>query len=71
MEKNDGTAIAERVRRACIDAAIAAYEDAGIQGLCGEGRWEYAIAAIRQLDFTGFADLSVSTKADDIEGADE
>lgn len=47
---DDSTDIAERVRRACIDTALAAYEDAGIQGLCGEGRWEYAIDAVRRLD---------------------
>ncbi|HET7273995.1 MAG TPA: hypothetical protein VFI91_02380 [Longimicrobiaceae bacterium] len=42
--------LAERVKRACIRAAEAAYEDAGIQGLCTEGRWEAAIGAIEQLD---------------------
>lgn len=42
--------LAEAVRRACIDAALAAWEDAGISGLCAEGRWEMAIQAMRQLD---------------------
>ncbi len=46
----DRMAIAERVRRACVDAALAAYDDAGMQGLCGEGRWEYAINVLRRLD---------------------
>ncbi|MFA7387901.1 MAG: hypothetical protein WCZ87_09600 [Thiohalobacteraceae bacterium] len=41
--------IAERVRAACIEAALAAYEEAGILGLCHEGRWEYAIQAMRRL----------------------
>lgn len=41
---------AEAVRRACIEAALAAWEDAGISGLCAEGRWEMAIQAMRQLD---------------------
>jgi hypothetical protein len=41
---------AERVRAACMDAAVQAYEDAGIRGLCADGRWEAALAAIRQLD---------------------
>lgn len=40
----------ERVRQACIDAAIQAYEDAGVQGLCEEGRWEAAVAAMRRVD---------------------
>lgn len=41
--------LAERVRAACVDAALLAYEEAGIRGLCVEGRWEAAVAAIRQL----------------------
>src|SRR2546422_284977 len=32
---------AEAVRQACIAAALQAYEDAGVSGLCHEGRWEY------------------------------
>lgn len=42
--------LAETVRNACIEAAIQAYEDAGFRGLCGEGRWEYAIGAVKTLD---------------------
>lgn len=45
--------LAETVRTACLDAAILAYEDAGIRGLCAEGRWEAALAAIRWLDLSG------------------
>ena len=46
----DKIKIAELVRSACLEAALEAYEDAGISGLCAEGRWEYAIQAIRLLD---------------------
>jgi hypothetical protein len=42
--------IAEAVRQACIDAALRAYEDAGCSGLCHEGRWEYAVDAMRGVD---------------------
>jgi hypothetical protein len=42
--------LAETLRAACLDAALRAYEDAGIRGLCAEGRWEAAVAAIRHLD---------------------
>lgn len=42
--------LAEAVRAACIEAALAAYEEGGVLGLCAEGRWEYAISALRQLD---------------------
>ena len=31
--------MAEAVRQACIAAALQAYEDAGLSGLCHEGRW--------------------------------
>jgi len=46
--------IAEAVREAFLLAALAAYEEAGIRGLCGEGRWELAIRAIRNLDLRSF-----------------
>lgn len=42
--------IAEVVRSACLEAALEAYEEAGIRGLCAEGRWEYAVQAISTLD---------------------
>lgn len=45
----------EAVRRACIEAALAAYEDAGISGLCAEGRWEAAVGAIQSLDLKQIA----------------
>ena len=44
--------LAEAVRTACHDAARLAYEDAGIRGLCAEGRWEAALDAIRGLDLS-------------------
>jgi hypothetical protein len=40
---------AEVVRQACVAAALQAYEDAGLSGLCYEGRWEYAVDAMRGL----------------------
>ena len=45
--------LVETVRVACLDAARLAYEDAGIRGLCADGRWEAALAAIRHLDLSG------------------
>jgi hypothetical protein len=47
---NERLQIAEMVRQACIKVAIAAYEDAGLSGLCHEGQWEYAVDAIRRLE---------------------
>ena len=45
--------VAEAVRRACADAAEEAYDDAGIRGLCADGRWEVALEAIRRVDVDG------------------
>jgi hypothetical protein len=42
--------VAEAVRQACIATALDAHEQAGISGLCQEGRWEAAIEAVRSLD---------------------
>ncbi|MEW5957976.1 MAG: acetyltransferase [Chloroflexota bacterium] len=42
--------LAEAVRRACLEAAQAGYEQAGWDGLCREGAWECALEAIRSLD---------------------
>jgi hypothetical protein len=47
MELED---LAKRIRDACLDAVLEAYEDAGVQGLCAEGRWEAAVGALRALD---------------------
>lgn len=38
-----------KVRDFCLGQLIQAYEEAGILGLCGEGRWEYALDRVRQL----------------------
>ena len=42
--------IAQAVRDACLVATLQAYEDAGLSGLCHEGRWECAVDALRTLD---------------------
>jgi hypothetical protein len=41
--------LAEAVRAECLRAALDAHEDAGVRGLCQEGRWEAAIEAIRSV----------------------
>lgn len=50
--KNEVHRLAEAVRRVCIQAALDAYEQGGIAGLCEQGRWELAIDAMRALDVT-------------------
>ena len=42
--------LAEAIRRSILDTAARAYEDAGVQGLCADGRWEAAVGAVQQLD---------------------
>lgn len=42
--------LAEAVRAACEQAALAAYEDAGLCGLCEAGRWEAALGALQSID---------------------
>ena len=46
----DPTRIAEATRQACIQAALTAFEDASMNGLCCEGAWESAVGAMQGLD---------------------
>jgi hypothetical protein len=39
----------EEVRRRCLEAALAAWEDAGVSGLCADGRWECVVRALREV----------------------
>ena len=43
-------------RARLIAAAVRAYEQAGLSGLCHEGRWECALAALRRTPLTGDAE---------------
>jgi len=60
---NDNTKLAEAIRTACLEAALRAYEDAGISGLCEEGRWECAVQAIQGLDVAALIERT-NTKND-------
>ncbi|MGC1274536.1 MAG: hypothetical protein WBC44_12595 [Planctomycetaceae bacterium] len=53
--------LAEQVRTACLAAALDAYEDAGLRGLCAEGRWECAIDALRALPLNDLVSRPDST----------
>lgn len=63
---NNSQALAEAVRAACIKAALDAYEEGGVLGLCAEGRWEYAISAMRQLDVAAVRDVLSSPDSNDL-----
>ena len=54
--------LAEAVRSACLQAALDAYEQAGVSGLCGEGRWEIAVQTIRNLDLVQLLDADRSAQ---------
>jgi pentatricopeptide repeat protein len=41
--------LAESVRKVCLENLQRSYEEAGISGLCHEGRWEYALDVLRNL----------------------
>lgn len=56
--------LAERVRTACVSTALEAYQDAGLSGLCAEGRWEYTIGVLRQLDLAPFLEAVTSIPTD-------
>lgn len=49
MDSNAALELAEAVRDACREAVAEAWEDAGVQGLCAEGRCEVAIGAIERI----------------------
>jgi hypothetical protein len=48
--KNDIEKVAELVREECTKEFIRAYEEAGIKGLCEDGRIEYAVDSVRSLN---------------------
>jgi hypothetical protein len=61
---NEQRQVAEAVRQACLQAALAGYEDASISGLCHEGAWECAVDAIRSLDIDAFLEQMASGSKD-------
>lgn len=69
---SDPRQLAEAVRKACLQTALEAYEGAGISGLCGEGRWEIAVQALRGLDLGPIVDRFRGDAGDAAqEGADQ
>ena len=50
--ETDARKVAEEVRGALVRAALMAYEDAAIRGLCCEGAWEVAVDAMQDLDLS-------------------
>lgn len=50
QQENPRLALAELIRKACVEAAREGYEDASISGLCAEGALEAALSSIERLD---------------------
>ena len=48
-DRRERVAFASAVRDACIDRLRHDYEQAAIQGLCGEGAFEYALDRLRHV----------------------
>jgi hypothetical protein len=49
-EKRELLALATMVRAAVVESMVGAHEEAGMQGLCGEGRFDLAVDRARHLD---------------------
>jgi hypothetical protein len=51
MQRDDDVReLVEQVRRAVVEAGMAAWEEASLAGLCGEGAWEVAVGRMREVD---------------------
>jgi hypothetical protein len=49
MDETDRRQLATAVRDVCLQELLDAYEQAGMSGLCAEGRWEVAVGRVRAL----------------------
>lgn len=49
-------ALAERIRQRLLEELERAYEDAAMQGLCGEGALEYALGRVREFKAAALLD---------------
>lgn len=56
-------AIAEAVRRACLEQLLGSYENARFDGLCHEGAWEIAVDSLRALNMSTLVKKIESGKA--------
>ncbi|MCF8179096.1 MAG: hypothetical protein K9J74_11355 [Sulfuritalea sp.] len=64
MTASNSLKIATAVRNACVRAALDAYENAQIAGLCQEGAWEVAIDAMRTLDIRAVTEAAARQDPD-------
>lgn len=67
---NDAGKLAQAVREACVRMLISAYEGAGMSGLCDEGRIEYAVGALREMDLSNLVEACSAEASVALEGPD-
>jgi hypothetical protein len=61
-----GFSVGEAVRQACLKAAGEAYQEAGISGLCEEGRFEIAWDAVRVLDLSQIIEEAIRKRISEV-----
>lgn len=49
VDDSERRQFATAVRDECVRELLDAYEQAGMSGLCAEGRWEVAVGRVRSL----------------------
>jgi hypothetical protein len=54
--------LASALRDRCFSAALAAYEDASIDGLCHDGAWECALEAMQAIDLEKIVSKVIAEK---------
>ncbi len=64
MTRNED-ALPVAIRQAFVEAAARAWDDAGLAGLCAEGRWEAALQALRSVDVAPLLEPSFRSRADE------
>lgn len=62
--------LARRIQVRLIEELEAAYDDAAMQGLCGEGALEYALGRVRDMDPGTLLDNTDTTATDHSQGDD-
>lgn len=60
-KRSEGLELAERVREALVEAALAGWEEASLAGLCDEGAFEVAVGKMRSLDLGAVVGEGVSS----------
>jgi len=63
----DEETFAASIRDAFVEAAVRAWDEAGMAGLCAEGRWEAALGALRSVSILPFVNAHLRSRPDGAE----